>query len=213
MMYLFFREPQGRILKVPCNYSVKDITKFGNNVVSKGKMILSSYKGGYKATGTLFSNYSFGSKFTKNGAIISLNFGAAALYWRFINEGVRGAGGTTSTKKSKRGGTGLLRGVGSKFSFKKNGKMPPTNAIKQWLAVKGVSPKPGQTMDSIAFAIALTIKRRGLYRTRFVDKPVREEFERIPDPLIEAMALDVDKLLNKLPNPIIVDKLNVDFTL
>jgi len=214
MMYLFFREPKGRIIKVPSNYSVKDITKFGTNVVSKGKMILGSYKGGYKATGTLLSNYKFTSKFTKNGAIINLDFGAAGLYWRFVNEGVRGAGGTTATKKSKRGGTGLLRGVGSPFAFKKSGPMPPPNAIKRWMSNKGIAPGPGESKDGLAYAIALTIKRRGLYRTRFVDKPVKEEFKKIPDTLIEAMAMDVDRLLQKLPNPIVVEKdLDVDFTL
>tara|TARA_R100001163_G_scaffold65812_1_gene65172 strand:+ start:7433 stop:8056 length:624 start_codon:yes stop_codon:yes gene_type:complete len=205
MMYLFFREPTGKILKVPNNYSVADITKFGTNVVAKGKAILSKYRGGYKATGTLLNNYSFSSKFTKNGAVISLNFGAAGLYWRFINEGVRGAGGHT--------GSGRLRGVGSKFSFKPNGKMPPTNAIKRWITVKGISPKTGQTIDSMAYGMATEIKRRGLYRTQFVDKPIKSEYKKIPDTLVEAMAIDIDTLLEKLPDPIMrVDLERTNFT-
>ena len=44
---------------------------------------------------------------------------------------------------------------------RKAGKMPPIAPIKNWIRERGLSPKPGVTVDQFAFAIAKNIAKRG----------------------------------------------------
>jgi len=208
MLRLRLRGSDGKFISGDMKRAREEIDLFGENVVLQGKNILRFFK--KDATGNLKRDYKFNAKYTKNGADMNLSFGKAFYYWRFIDEGVRGAGGSTggTTKKgtqSKRGGTGLARGLGSPFKF--GLKQPPLRPILAWVKRKGISSK---NQRGLAFAIALSIKRRGLVRTQFVSKPIEDNFKRLPEDVVQGLAIDLETLLEKLPDP--MEKMSINLT-
>ena len=52
-------------------------------------------------------------------------------------------------------------------------------------------------MKSLAFLINRKIKEEGIAATNFISEPFSEEFRKLPDELIEAFGLDVDKFLEQ----------------
>jgi len=193
-MRLQFRNPKtGKFVKGDTKNLDKTFTKFGSNVIQQARGILSKNK---KGSSKLSSNLSYNLKMHKSGLSFSIDFGSSSDYWVFVDEGVKGAGGATSgsTKagKYKSKGTGLSRGRGSKFRFKT--KQPPLSAILTWVKSKGLT---GKSQRGIAFAIALNIKRRGLTRTQFISKPIKEQYKKLPNELTKAFALDLENLLDK----------------
>jgi hypothetical protein len=201
MLRLRLRGSDGKFISGDMKRAREQIDLFGENVVLQGKNILRFFK--KEATGNLKRDYKFNAKYTKNGADMNLSFGKAFYYWRFIDEGVRGAGGATSG--GKRGGTGAARGLGSRFKF--GLKQPPLRPILAWVKKKGIS---STNQRGIAFAIALSIKRRGLVRTQFVSKPIEDQFKKLPEDVIKGMAIDLEKLLEKLPDP--MEKMTITLT-
>jgi len=186
MLRLRLRDAKGKFLSADMTESRKAIEIFGERVIRDGINILKLNK--KDSTGNLINGYKFNSKFTKNGADINLSFGLASFYWQYIDEGVRGAGGYK--------GRGKLRGAGSFFGYSE--KQPPLRAILPWVKRQGIG---GEKPESVAFAIALSIKRRGLTRTQFVTRPVEDNFKRLPDKVVKGLAIDLDTLLEKLPDP------------
>ena len=187
MLRLRLRDPKGKFISGDMKESRKEIDLFGERVIRDGKNILRFFK--KDDTGNLMRGYDFNSKYTKNGADINLSFGLATFYWKYIDEGVRGAGGFK--------GSGRARGAGSFFKF--STKQPPLSAILPWVKRKGLG---GGKPKSVAFAIALSIKRRGLTRTQFVTRPIEDNFKRLPDEVVKGLAIDLEALLEKLPDPL-----------
>ena len=200
---LQLRNPDGTFATGNLMNTEKVFTKFGSNVIKGGRKILNQKK--KRAKGTLFDDFHYTLNIKKTAMEMGFRFGGAEKYWEFIDEGVKGAGGTTSgsTKagKYKSKGTGLARGRNSKFSFRT--KQPPLNAILGWVKLKGLS---GKSQRGIAFAIALNIKRRGLERTQFYTKPVTEQLKKLPDDLLRGFAKDMDKLISRIPKKMVVVK-------
>ena len=200
---LQLRSPDGKFISGSTKEAEKIFTIFGSNVIKGGRKILNKKK--KRATGDLFNDYHYTLKSTKTSLTMAFEFGKASDYWAFVDEGVKGSGGVTSgsTKagKYKSKGTGLSRGRGSKFRFKT--KQPPLSAIVPWVKLKGIG---GKNQRGIAFAIALNIKRRGLERTQFFSKPLEEQIQKLPTDIVKGFANDVEKLLDKLPDELVVIK-------
>ena len=72
-------------------------------------------------------------------------------------------------------------------------------AFNGWTIRKGIAPrsKGGQFTKrrGLLFAIATSVFHTGLETTSFFTKPFEKEFKRLPDDLVKAYALDVEKLL------------------
>ena len=184
-MRLQFRNPKtGKFVKGDTSNLDKTFTKFGSNVIKQARGILSSTK--KRASGTLYSDLSYNLKIQKAGLSFSLDFGRASSYWEFIDEGVQGIGGYTGNLSPK------SRGRGSKFKFKyasPGGKL--VEALKKGYGFS----------TSHAFGAGYNIKRRGLERTQFITKPLKEQYRKLPDELTKAFALDIEKLIDKaIPN-------------
>jgi hypothetical protein len=183
-MKLQFRNPKtGKFVKGDTKNLDKTFTKFGSNIIQQARGILSKNK---KGSSKLSSNLSYNLKMHKSGLSFSFDFGSSSDYWVFVDEGVKGAGGFK--------GSGRMRGQGSNFSYKKNGKQPPLSAILPWVKSKGLT---GKSQRGIAFAVARSIKQRGLTRTQFITKPIKEQYKKLPDKLTKAFALDLENLLDK----------------
>jgi hypothetical protein len=101
-------------------------------------------------------------------------------YWKFVNEGVRGA---------KSG----AKAQGSPFQYKT--KMPPRQAIEEWITNKGIAVggTRGNRFEARA-SLAGVIQRRiynfGTPRTLFFDKA-------LPESLIKALTEDVAEAFGK----------------
>ena len=188
---LQLRNPDGTFATGNLKNTEKIFTKFGSNVIKGGRKILNQKK--KRAKGTLFDDFHYTLNIKKTAMEMGFRFGGAEKYWEFVDEGVKGAGGFK--------GSGRMRGQGSPFKFKT--KQPPLNAILGWVKLKGLS---GKSQRGIAFAIARTIKQRGLERTQFYTKPVNEELKKLPDDLLRGFAKDMDKLISRIPKKMVVVK-------
>ena len=185
-MRLQFRDPKtGKFVKGDTKNLDATFTKFGSNIIQKARIILSKDK---KSSSRLYSNLSYKLKVHKSGLSFSVDFGGASDYWKYVDEGVQGVGGYTGNRSPK------MRGRGSKFKFRyanPGGKL--VNALKK---AYGLS-------TSNAFGAGYNIKRRGLTRTQFITKPIKQEYKKLSNDLTKAFALDIERLLDKaIPNKI-----------
>ena len=110
-------------------------------------------------------------------------------YGKFIDKGVRGAGGVRKTtsgynKRNNKGKLWKIKAKGSKYKFGKSGGISPKH-FAGWAKRKGLSP----------FAVAKAVYHQGIETTNFFSDPFREEFPSLSDALVEAYALDVEDTL------------------
>ena len=110
-------------------------------------------------------------------------------YGKFIDKGVRGAGGvrkTTSKFKStnNRGKLWKIKAKGSQYKFGKSGGISPKH-FTSWAKRKGISP----------FAVAKAVYHQGIETTNFFTDPFNEEFPSLPNDITEAYALDAEETL------------------
>ena len=193
---LKLRGLDGKFVKGEVKHLEKAITRFGSNVIKDGRKILHNKK---KTTqgNTLYSDYHYTMKSTKSTIELGLEFGDAADYWQYVDQGVKGTGSKGGRSKT----TGqFTRGAGSPFKFKyDNPGGALVNAIRGWIKNKPISLMDGNEIGT-AFAIGYSIKRRGLERTMFVSRPVEVHSKKIPDEVTEAFLLDVESLIGKLPS-------------
>ena len=182
------------------NNTVQVMQQLGAIVVKKGKEALKKDKKQTKAN-TLYKDFDYLVSSDKQGVFVEWEFGGAEDYWNFVDQGVKGSGGYKPGKKykSKRGGTGLMRGQGSPFSFKKKN-------IARGVALKWIANKPlklrnekGQfeeksqaNLKSAAFLIGRAIAQRGLTRTLFFTKPYNEEVNKYENKITQAFADDLE---------------------
>jgi len=149
------------------NYITKFLNKASENLEADNK----------NSTGELDQSLSFNLVKNRNG--YTINF-LANKYWKFVDAGVRGSGGSR-------------RNTTSPYTFRD--KMPPMSHIKKWITDNQGTAKAvdvnryGRTrresrainedsaINSIAFLIARNIKNNGLPATNFWTNAFNETFE------------------------------------
>lgn len=193
---LILRNPDGTFAKGSLHNAEKQFTRFGSNVIKGGRRILNERKKRNK--GALFNDFHYTLNVKRTSMQIGFRFGRAEKYWDFIDEGVRGFGGMK--KGGIRGGTGVTRGAGSPYSFKYAN--PGGDLVQALKTQYGLS-------TSYAFASGYNIKRRGLERTQFYSKPVKEQVKKLPEELLKGFATDIDKLIDDIPDKMVVIKANI----
>ena len=174
--------------------TIQSLQKLGTSVVKEGKGILRKKK---KSSGTLYNDFDYLVTNTGDTVTLEFEFGNADNYWKFVDEGVRGAGGFK--------GSGRARGKGSPFRFG-SGKFGGTwnkfkKSIKNWIRKKGLKgrDKKGRfiKVESFAFLIQRSIFQRGLERTQFFSKPFTEQLNKQTDIITEAFADDLQIALDQ----------------
>ncbi len=120
------------------------------------------------------------------GAVTTYNFGArgrASKYARFVHDGVNGT----------------ERNVGSPYTFRKQ---PPSSAILSWMRKKNVKlrdkngrfkAKTKSAMNSAAFLIARSIKRKGVKGVKYYTEAKTAIVKRYEPKIAEAIAQDISK--------------------
>ena len=108
-------------------------------------------------------------------------------YGKFIDKGVRGAGGVRSTtskfkSRNNKGKLWKIKAKSSIYKFGKSGGISPKH-FEGWAKRKGLNP----------FAVAKAVYHQGIETTNFFTDPWEKEFPSLPDELTEAYGLDMEE--------------------
>ena len=151
------------------------------------------------ASKALFNSLEYNVKVSKNSFETSFSMEDYGIY---VEQGVKGIGG-----KKANGDTWKLKKFSSKTFFSsspfkyKTGieNKPSSKHFDKWTIRKGIAPrtKGGQftTRKGINAAISQSVWHTGLLSTHFFSIPFEKEFKELPEKLVEAYGLTVDKLL------------------
>ena len=98
-------------------------------------------------------------------------------------------------KFQDRGVSGTEKKYNTPYSY--TTKMPPPKAFDKWVVRKGIAPrgKGGKfaSREGIKFAIARSIYKKGIKASMFFTKPFEAAFKRLPDELVEAYSIGLEK--------------------
>lgn len=150
----------------------KELERFFKEVIKESRSNLK--KTNSNASGDLSRSLNY--KIKENPNSIEADF-LMEDYGDFIDKGVKG------TKEGK-----------SLANYKYTTKKPPVKFLRTWLKRK-TGKFRSKDLNSRAFAVQNIIYQRGIKPTEFFSKPFEEAFKTLPDELIEAYGLDVDKFI------------------
>ena len=166
-----------------------ELNKFAKYVIQQSRSNLS--KGKKNASKELYN--SLGYQVSQSAQKTSLAFNMAD-YGKFQDRGVRGANAYYADANTS----------GSPYAFKsKGGKrglkgMPPPKAFDKWIVRKGIKgsrDKSGKFIPrkTLQFLIAKSIFDKGIKASMFFTKPFEAAFKRLPDELLEAYSIGLEK--------------------
>jgi len=82
---------------------------------------------------------------------------------------------------------------------RKKGKQPPQSAILKWVEERRIQFRDNRgkfkTYESTAWAIAKSIKKRGIPATDFYSRPFNLGYAKLPNDVVMAYALDIQEFL------------------
>ncbi len=178
--------------------TIQVMQKLGSSVVNKAKKNLKKKQ---TKSNKLYNGIDYVVTSDKKGVEVTWGFGGD-IYWNFVDQGVKGAGGYK--------GSGKMRGQGSDFRFgsgKGKGDWQDfKTSIKKWIANKPLKlrgsdgkfvEKNKQNINSAAYLIQRAIYQRGLTRTLFFTKPYDQQVAQYEDKISEAFADDLEVELKK----------------
>jgi len=155
-------------------YLRDELNKFAKYVIQQSRSNLS--KGKKNASKELYNSLDY--DILQKGDNTSLSF-KMADYGKFQDRGVSG------TEKK----------YNTPYSY--TTKMPPRKAFDKWIVRKGIAPrgKGGKFLSrqSLQYLIARAIYRKGIKPSMFFTKPFQAAFKRLPDDLLEAYAIGLEK--------------------
>jgi len=161
----------------------KVLTKFSKYVVSQSRANLTRKDKNVK--GNLYQSIK-GETFTGKNSI-GIYF-EMKDYGEFQDKGVKGISSSAKAPNSPyRFGSGSGREGGL------------TEGINQWVKDRRFQFRD-KSYEQTAFLITRSIYNKGIEASRFFSKPFEVGFERLPEELIEAYGLDLEKLLQQSLN-------------
>ena len=167
----------------------KVLSKFTKYVVSQSRANLTRKNKNVK--GKLYDSIKGESVTSKNSIGIYFEM---EDYGAYQDSGVKGKSSGNSLSTFKQGGFRFGSGTGKKGGL--------TEGINQWVKDRRFQFKDREngkflSYEQTAFIITRSIYQKGIEPTRFFSKPFEVGFERLPEELIEAYGLDVEKLLKE----------------
>ena len=167
----------------------KVLSKFSKYVVSQSRANLTRKDKNVK--GKLYKSIKGETTTSKNSIGIYFEM---EDYGEFQDKGVKGVSSSAKAPNSPyRFGSGSGRKGGL------------TQGINQWVKDRGFQFRDKESArfmsyEQTAFLITRSIYNKGIEASRFFSKPFEVGFERLPDELVEAYGLDVEKLLKQSLN-------------
>ena len=93
---------------------------------------------------------------------------------------------------------------------RKAGKNPPFSPLRKWVQDRRIQFRDNsgrfQTYDQTAWAVVKSIGKKGIEPSNFYTRPFNLGFQKLPDEVAEAYALDVEEFLE-----FTIDKLNEQY--
>jgi len=93
---------------------------------------------------------------------------------------------------------------------RKAGKKPPFSPIRKWVEDRRIQFRDNsgkfQTYDQTAWAVVGGIGRNGIEASNFYSRPFKLGYDRLPNEIVEAYALDIEDFLE-----FTIDKLNKQY--
>jgi len=168
-------------------YLQDELNKFAKYVIQQSRSNLS--KSDRNDTKALYNSLGYDIELTTKGAELGFNM---EQYGKFQDKGVRGK---SSSAKAPNSPFRFGSGTGKKGGL--------TNSIDKWVKRKGIQFRDKKTgrflsYQSTAFLISRSIYQKGIKPSLFFTKPFVAAFKRLPDELVEAYSLGLEKDLIKL---------------
>ena len=160
------------------------LDKFGNTVMERAKGDL------YDAKGNTALGQSIRFEVVPTDKGFSTRF-YMLDYGTYLDKGVSGNEEKISYTNTK----GQI--VSSPYSY--TTKQPPTGILEVWIKKKGLEGTKGN--KSFAFAIAKTIKKKGIKSLSFFQAPLGEEYEKLKEGLLTELKLDIESYLTTFYRP------------
>lgn len=154
-------------------YLRDELNKFAKYVIQQSRSNLT--KGKKNASKELYNSLGYDITERTNGASLGFNM---ADYGKFQDRGVSGTEKKYNTP------------------YKYTNKMPPPKAFDKWIVRKGIAPRDKGKFKSrkgLQFAIARSIYKKGIKPSMFFTKPFTAAFKRLPDDLLEAYSIGLEK--------------------
>ena len=133
--------------------------------------------------------------------VSKVNPNSISLYFEMEEHGIyqdKGVKGTKSTHPESQSSPYSYKSKGGKRGLKG---MPPTKALDKWVVRRGIAGRDKQgrflSRKTLKFLIAKGIFEKGIKASMFFTKPFEKAFDRLPDELVEAYGLDIEKLYVK----------------
>jgi hypothetical protein len=165
----------------------KALSEFGKYVIKQSRANLTRANAKYK--GNLYNSLAY--KLNTSKQSFSLSF-EMEDYGEFIDEGVKGAN-PALVKNGKQ------KAPNSKFSFKT--KKPPMKPLMEWAKAKNIRLRDDKgkfkkgNYRTIGFILQNRIFAQGIKPTMFFTKAFKGAFERLPEDIVTAYNLDLEKFL------------------
>ena len=165
----------------------EELNKFAKYVIQQSRSNLS--KSDKNDTKKLYNSLGYNIELTQKGTELGFSM---EQYGEFQDKGVRGK---SSSNKAPNSPFRFGSGTGKKGGL--------TNSINKWVKRKGIQfrdRKSGRFLSyqSTAFLISRSIYQKGIKPSLFFTKPFVAAFKRLPDELLEAYSIGLDKDLIKL---------------
>ena len=167
----------------------EELNKFAKYVIQQSRSNLT--KGGKNVSKDLYNSLGYKLNETSKGATLGFEMDG---YGNFVDKGVRGKSSSSKAPNSPyRYGTG---------SGKKGGL---TKGINEWVKRRGIQfrdRKSGRYLSykSTSFLIARSIYQKGVKPSLFFTKPFVAAFKRLPDELLEAYSVGLEKQIGVILN-------------
>ena len=165
----------------------EELNKFAKYVIQQSRSNLS--KSDKNVSKELYNSLGYNVEVTSKGAELGFSM---EKYGEFQDKGVRGK---SSSAKAPNSPFRFGSGTGKKGGL--------TNSIDKWVRRRGIQFKDRKTgrflsYQSTAFLISRSIYQKGIKPSLFFTKPFVAAFKRLPDELIEAYSIGLEKDLIKL---------------
>ena len=79
---------------------------------------------------------------------------------------------------------------------KAGGKMPPIAIIERWLKIKGITPRVGQSLRSVAYMISRSISKKGIRPKPYLNN-IKKSLPEFHDDINEALKKDLGAIIDK----------------
>lgn len=164
-----------------------ELNKFAKYVIQQSRSNLS--KSDKNVSKELYNSLGYNVEVTDKGAELGFSM---EQYGEFQDKGVRGK---SSSVKAPNSPFRFGSGTGKKGGL--------TNSIDKWVRRRGIQFKDRKSgrflsYQSTAFLISRSIYQKGIKPSLFFTKPFVAAFKRLPDELIEAYSIGLEKDLIKL---------------